>query len=160
MGRLIGLVLLASVSGTWILGCDDRGDDDDTTATDDDDTGSGGDDDDDADDDSGDDDQPTWDFGDYAADVVVVNLGANDIYGANENAVRQRYVTLLDLLRTAHPGTPIVVFNGWGWDSDEPADYTAEVVAAYGDPDVSVATFPWVFEQWHGCEYDHGGMAR
>ncbi len=28
------------------------------------------------------------------------------------------------------------------------------------DPDMSYAIFPWLFEQWHGCEYDHGGMAQ
>ncbi|MEC7241624.1 MAG: hypothetical protein VXW32_10335, partial [Myxococcota bacterium] len=60
----------------------------------------------------------------------------------------------------AHPDAHSVVFNGWGWDWDEPADYTTDVVQDYGDPNVSVAKFPWVFEQWHGAEYDHGGMAR
>ncbi len=103
---------------------------------------------------------PTWDHAVHPADVVVMNLGANDINGADEATIRQRYVTMLDLLRAAQPEAHIVVYNGWGWDYDEPADYTAEVVDAYGDPDVSVAVFPWVFEQWHGCEYDHGGMAR
>ena len=52
-----------------------------------------------------------------------------------------------------------MIFNGWGWSHNETANYTAEVVAEYGDPNVSVATFPWVFEQWHGCETDHAGMA-
>jgi len=66
---------------------------------------------------------------------------------------------MLDLLREAHPDVPIVVYNGWGWDHDEPADYTAGVVADYSDDNVSIATFPWVFEQWHGCESDHAGMA-
>ena len=89
-----------------------------------------------------------------------MNLGANDIYGATEMMVRRRYVEMLDLLRAAHPAAHIVVFNGWGWDFDEPADYTEEVVESYGDSNVSVATFPWVFEQWHGCETDHAGMAR
>ncbi|MDP7110653.1 MAG: GDSL-type esterase/lipase family protein, partial [Myxococcota bacterium] len=106
------------------------------------------------------DSQPSWDFATFPADAVVMNLGANDIYGASESTIRQRYVAMLDRLRAAHPDARIVVFNGWGWDADEPADYTADVVAEYGDPGVSAATFPWVFEQWHGCEYDHGGMAR
>jgi len=101
----------------------------------------------------------SWDFDRYTPDVIVVNLGANDIDNAGEAAIRQRYVTLLDLLRTAHPDVHIVIFNGWGWSHNETANYTAEVVAEYGDPNVSVATFPWVFEQWHGCETDHAGMA-
>jgi len=100
-----------------------------------------------------------WDFAAYTPDVVVMNLGANDIYGASEETIRGRYVAMLDLLRAAHPAAHIVVYNGWGWDFDETADYTAEVVADYGDPNVSVAIFPWVFEQWHGCETDHAGMA-
>jgi hypothetical protein len=25
---------------------------------------------------------------------------------------------------------------------------------------MSWAVFPWIFEQWHGCEYDHAGMAQ
>ena len=94
------------------------------------------------------DNTPTWDFSKYVPDVVVMNLGANDIYWGSERAIRGRYVEMLDLLREAHPDAHIVVFNGWGWDFDEPADYTAEVVAEYGDPNVSVATFPRVFE--HG----------
>ena len=106
------------------------------------------------------DSEPSWDFARYVPDVVVMNLGANDINSAGEMLIRRRYVDMLDRLRQAHPDAHIVVFNGWGWDFDEPADYTAEVVADYGDSNVSVATFPWVFEQWHGAEYDHGGMAR
>ena len=106
------------------------------------------------------DSSPTWDFSRFIPDVVVMNLGANDINWASENTIRGRYVTMLDRLRAAHPDAHIVVFNGWGWDVNEPANYTADVVATYGDPNVSVATFPWVFEQWHGAEYDHGGMAR
>lgn len=106
------------------------------------------------------DSQPSWDFSRYVPDVVVMNLGANDINGAGEPVIRKRYVDMLDRLRAAHPDAHIVVYNGWGWDFDEPADYTADVVAEYDDSNVSVATFPWVFEQWHGAEYDHGGMAR
>ncbi|HCH65445.1 MAG: hypothetical protein CL927_05025 [Deltaproteobacteria bacterium] len=104
--------------------------------------------------------EPSWDFERYVPDVVVMNLGANDINWASESVIRDRYVVMLDRLRAAHPNAHIVVFNGFGWDFDEPADYTPNVVASYGDPNVSVALFPWVFEQWHGCETDHAGMAR
>lgn len=99
-----------------------------------------------------------WDPMAYVPDAVVVNLGANDIWRSEEQ-VRASYHDLLDALRAYHPAAHIVVFNGWGWDADEPADYTAEVVAERADPNLSVATFPWLFEQWHGCQYDHGGMA-
>ena len=102
----------------------------------------------------------TWDFARYPADVVVVDLGSNDVYEVPPAEVRRRYVRLLDLLRAAHPATHIVLFNSYGWSRIEPADYSAEVVAGYGDANVSAAFFPWLFERWHGCESDQGGMAR
>ena len=99
-----------------------------------------------------------YDFTRFPADLVVVNLGANDVWRP-EQQIRRDYEDLLDDLRIAHPDAHIVLFNGYGWDYDETANYTHEVAADYGDPDLSVAIFPWVFEQWHGCEYDHAGMA-
>lgn len=102
----------------------------------------------------------TWDFARYPADVVVVDLGSNDVYEVRPAEVRRRYARLLDLLRAAHPEAHIVLFNSYGWGRIEPADYSARVVEEYGDPNVSAAFFPWLFERWHGCESDHGGMAR
>ena len=102
----------------------------------------------------------TWDFARYPADVVVVDLGSNDVYEVPPAEVRRRYVRLLDLLRAAHPQAHIALFNSYGWGKNEPADYSADVVAGHGDPNVSAAFFPWLFERWHGCESDHGGMAR
>ncbi|MFT5686365.1 MAG: hypothetical protein ACI8RZ_007321, partial [Myxococcota bacterium] len=99
-----------------------------------------------------------WDFTQFPADAVIINLGANDV-GKPEGVIRADYATLLDDVRTHHPDAHIVLFNGWGWDADEPANYTDAVAADYGDDNLSVATFPWLFEQWHGSEYDHGGMA-
>ncbi|MFT4628529.1 MAG: hypothetical protein ACI8PZ_007224 [Myxococcota bacterium] len=102
---------------------------------------------------------PTWDFARFVPEAIVVNLGANDV-GRPVDAIRDSYVALFDALREAHgPDPHIVVFNAWGWDANEPANYTDLVVAEYADPNMSVATFPWVFEQWHGCETDHAGMA-
>ena len=106
--------------------------------------------------------KPLWNFDDFSADVVVVNLGANDV-GSPKNKIKANYHALLDDLRTSHPGAHIVLFNGWGWDYDEPANYTWEVIDerhSRGDTNTSYAIFPWVFEQWHGCEYDHSGMAQ
>jgi hypothetical protein len=104
------------------------------------------------------DEDPQWDFARFPAEVVIVNIGANDL-PSSEITIKGRYHDLLDDLRVAHPDAHIVLYNGWGWDYDEPANYTDEVVAARGDDNLSVAIFPWVFEQWHGCEYDHAGMA-
>jgi lysophospholipase L1-like esterase len=101
---------------------------------------------------------PDWDFNDFPADVVVVNIGANDL-GAPKGTIKNRYHALLDDLRIAHPTSKIVLFNAYGWDANEPANYTHEVVAERSDPDLSSAIFPWVFEQFHGCETDHAGMS-
>jgi len=102
---------------------------------------------------------PGWDFNLFPADVVVVNIGANDIFGGSKTTIKNRYHNLLDDLVADHPTSKIVLYNATGWDFDEPANYTHEVVAERADPDLSVATFPWLFEQFHGCETDHAGMA-
>jgi lysophospholipase L1-like esterase len=101
---------------------------------------------------------PAWDFNQFPADVVVVNIGANDL-GAPKNTIKSRYHALLDDLVVSHPSTPIVLYNAYGWDFDEPANYTHEVAAERADPNITSAVFPWVFEQFHGCETDHSGMA-
>jgi hypothetical protein len=102
---------------------------------------------------------PTWDFPSCPVDVVVVNIGANDWWrSAAQN--KTRYKNLLDDLRLDHPLAHIVLYNAYGWDFTEPANYTDEVIAEYGDANTSWAVFPWVFEQYHGCQTDHAGMAQ
>ena len=100
-----------------------------------------------------------WDHARFPADVVVANIGANDVNRPKE-AVKADYHAFLDDLRAVHPQAHVVLFNAWGWDFDEPANYTDEVIAERGDPNMSSAIFPWVFEQFHGCQYDQGGMAQ
>ena len=102
---------------------------------------------------------PQWDFADFQADLVVANIGANDV-GRPKKRIKSQYHDLLDNLRLAYPNAHIMLYNAWGWDYDEPANYIHEVIAERGDPNMSSATFPWIFEQWHGCEYDHAGMAQ
>ncbi len=106
-----------------------------------------------------DDPAPSWDFTEFPADVVVVDLGSNDIFEVGKAQVKQRYVALLDRLRAAHSDAHIVLFCSRGWSKREPANYAGDVVARYGDRNVSFATFPWLFERYHGCEYDHAGAA-
>jgi lysophospholipase L1-like esterase len=101
---------------------------------------------------------PAWDFNQYPADAVVVNLGANDV-GRPKNVIKNDYHQFLDDLRALHPSAHILLFNAWGWDDNEPANFTHEVITERSDPNMSFAIFPWLFEQWHGCEYDHAGMA-
>lgn len=103
---------------------------------------------------------PSYDFAEFVADAVIVDLGSNDIYEVGKTKVKRRFVDLLDLLRVVHPDAHLVLFCSRGWSKREPANYNDEVVASYGDPNVSAATFPWFFEQWHGCEYDHAGAAE
>ena len=103
---------------------------------------------------------PTWDFDAFPPDLVVINLGANNLPGSESN-IRSDYHAFLDDLRIAHgDNVHIMLYNAWGWDYDEPANYINEVIAERGDANMSSATFPWIFEQWHGCEYDHAGMAQ
>lgn len=102
---------------------------------------------------------PSWDFSINPADVVVVNIGANDAWSPKDQN-KTGYHALLDDLREVHPDAHIVLFNAYGWDANEPANYTQEVVAERGDSKLSAALFPWVFEQYHGCQTDHSGMAH
>jgi len=101
---------------------------------------------------------PKWDFSRYTPDVVVVNLGANDIW-KSVSRIKSDYHKFLDDLRQVHPSAHIMLFNGYGWDYNETAGYIEDVISSRNDPNMSWAVFPWVFEQWHGCETDHAGMA-
>ncbi|MBU8870206.1 MAG: T9SS type A sorting domain-containing protein [Gemmatimonadales bacterium] len=103
-------------------------------------------------------DTPIWDFSQFPADVVVVNAGANDV-GRPIHKIKEDYHAFLDDLRTTHPGAHIMLYNSWGWSYGEPANFIHEVIAERNDSNMSWAVFPWIFEQWHGCEYDHAGMA-
>jgi lysophospholipase L1-like esterase len=102
---------------------------------------------------------PRWSFDRFVADVVVVNIGANDV-GVPKDNIKRGYHDLLDDLRSSHPTSHIMLYNAYGWDFDEPANYIHEVIAERADPDMSSAVFPWLFEQFHGCETDHAGMAQ
>lgn len=100
---------------------------------------------------------PPWDFSNFQADLVVVNIGAND--SGADHVRKNRYHALLDDLRAEQPTAHIMLYNAYGWSFNEPANFIHEVIAERGDPNMSSAVFPWVFAQFHGCEYDHGGMA-
>jgi len=102
---------------------------------------------------------PAWNFASYPVDIVVVNVGANDAFWP-EGVNKPKYHSLLDDLRAAHPLAHIMLYNSYGWDSNEPANYISEVIATHGDPNMSWAVFPWVFEQYHGCQTEHAGMAQ
>lgn len=102
---------------------------------------------------------PRWDFSRYSPDLVVMNLGANNV-GNSKSSIMAAYHTFLDDLRAVHPNAHIMLYNAWGWDYNETANYIDEVITARNDPNMSWAVFPWLFPLWHGCEADHGGMAE
>ncbi len=100
----------------------------------------------------------------FEPQVIVVNAGANDIFqvtGPDRKArIKRRYHAVIDRLRTVYGPTPhIVLYNAYGWDLNEPAGYTQEVVAEAGDR-LSAVHYPWIWEQFHGAMAEHGGQAR
>jgi hypothetical protein len=104
---------------------------------------------------------PQWDFSLYTPDIVIMELGANDVVaGTSQEDIVDDYNAFLDDLRATYPDAHICLLNGYGWDFNETANYTADVVAARGDLNMSYVHHPWVFGQWHGCENEHAGMAR
>ena len=100
----------------------------------------------------------------FVPDVVVINAGANDIYRVDksrqEAEVKARFKAVIKALRDVHGDAPhIILFNAYGWDENEPANYSAEVVDEIGG-NLSVCHFPWMWEKWHGSMVEHAGQAR
>ena len=100
----------------------------------------------------------------FEPNVVVVNAGANDINdvtGSNQKEViKERYTKVIQELRSFYGTTPhIILLNAYGWDVNEPANYTRELVNEV-DGNMSVLLFPWNWEQWHGSMVEHAGQAR
>jgi hypothetical protein len=91
--------------------------------------------------------------------IIVINAGANDIWN-NKSVIKNRYKNVVADLRSVYGDNPqIILFNSYGWDINEPANYTQEVVDELGDPNLSMCLFPWLWEQWHGSQWDHSGEA-
>ncbi len=94
--------------------------------------------------------------------VIVINAGANDV-GAGKTTIKDRYKACITDLRSVYGAGPhIVLFNSYGWDPDEPANYSHEVISelAPGDTNISVCLFPWMWEKWHGSMIEHAGEAN
>lgn len=102
---------------------------------------------------------------DFIPNVIVINAGANDIYQISssnkESTMKARYKAVVDKARDIYGNVPhIVLYNGYGWDKDEPANYTKDLEHELGDSNLSVLHYPWTWEQWHGSMVEHGGQAR
>jgi hypothetical protein len=91
--------------------------------------------------------------------IIVVNAGANDL-GASKEVIKNRYKAVIADLRGVYGDTPhIVLFNAYGWDVNEPANYIQEVVDEVGG-NLSACRYSWIWEKWHGCQWDHSGEAH
>ena len=101
----------------------------------------------------------------FGPDVIVINAGANDIYKANErpleDAIIKRFVKVVEELRRVYGENPhIVLYNAYGWNTNEPANYTKKLPRILANINLSVLHYPWTWEQWHGAMAEHGGQAR
>jgi lysophospholipase L1-like esterase len=99
----------------------------------------------------------------FNPDVIIVNAGANDIYSASggnqKTIIKQRYELVIEELRQFYGSSPhIVLMNAYGWDINEPANYSFELLENLNN--VSVLLFPWCWEQWHGTMVEHAGQSR
>ncbi len=103
--------------------------------------------------------EPKFDFEEFHADVCVINIGANDIGRKRKQQIKADYKTLIAAIRKVRPNAHLVLMNAYGWDRNEPANYTDEIIREINDAKLSQLLFPWLFNEWHGCEYDHAGMA-
>ena len=108
---------------------------------------------------------PTWDFGNYSPDAVIINLGANDYYASRtENQIKNGWKNFItDDLRTVYPDAHVVLVNSYGWANNEPADYVADAVAelhSQGDTNVSSVLFPWLWGQTHAVTFEQAGFAN
>lgn len=94
----------------------------------------------------------------FKPDVIIVNAGANDL-GAGKEVIKSRFTEVVKDLRNVYGEKPnIVLMNAYGWDVNEPANYTQALVEELGGK-LSVLHFPWLWEQWHGSQWDHSGQA-
>ncbi|HIA48857.1 MAG TPA: hypothetical protein EYN96_13030 [Candidatus Hydrogenedentes bacterium] len=92
--------------------------------------------------------------------LIVMNAGANDINRSDKPTIIQRYKNVVTALRSVYGSKPhIVLMNSYGWDVNEPANYTPDVVKEIGG-NISVFLFPWLWEKWHGSQWDHSGQAH
>ncbi|MEK8033692.1 GDSL-type esterase/lipase family protein [Ideonella sp. DXS29W] len=106
-----------------------------------------------------------FDFSEYDADVVVINVGSNDSYdGDNRDGVMAGWHELItERIRPVHPHAHIVLADSYGWSFDEPANYLQDMVrrlAAEGDTNVSSLAWPWLWGQTHAVEEEHAGFAN
>ncbi len=97
-------------------------------------------------------------------DVIVINAGANDISRTpkenKKDIVIERFKTVVAAMRAMYGDQAhIILYNAYGWDREEPANYTRKIGAAIGG-NLSVLLYPWSWEKWHGSMVEQAGQAR
>jgi lysophospholipase L1-like esterase len=95
----------------------------------------------------------------FDPDIIVVNAGANDV-GRSQTQIENRYRTVVSELRNVYGNEPhIVLMNAYGWNPNEPANYSSLLVDEIGG-NLSYLYFPWLFEQFHGSQWEHAGQVQ
>ncbi|MET0406557.1 MAG: AbfB domain-containing protein [Cystobacter sp.] len=89
---------------------------------------------------------PAWDFSQYPADAVVINLGTNDQnHGVSDAAFQSTYVTFLQNVRARHPNAFIFVLRPFGGFKAAPTEAAANARISAGDTKLFyVDTTGWV----------------
>ena len=107
-----------------------------------------------------------WDFADWPADIVVVNLGQNDYWLGVRGEIVRAYVGFLADVRAAHPDAEIFLALG-SMDATAPGSpmpaYVEAAVEARrdaGDTDVHAVIFAYNGWGGHPVADDHAAMAE
>jgi lysophospholipase L1-like esterase len=97
----------------------------------------------------------SWGFSQYTPDLVVVNLGSNDLFsGVGEEEFVDGYVALLGQIRGVNPDAAILAVSWQGF-----GDLVQTAVAQSGDPDVHLAEFAYANATGDGCD-QHPDLAE
>lgn len=94
-----------------------------------------------------------WDFTEFQAEAVVVNLGTNDFSAPIAQAdFVGAYVDLLKEVRAAYPGAMIfcVTWAHWGAEKE---GWVQDAMSASGDPDLRHVAFSIDPADGYGCDY-------
>jgi len=94
----------------------------------------------------------TWDFGHYPADVVVINLGTNDISAELEHDdFIEAYVSLLERARRLHPRALLVAIRWEHWGTSK-QHLVSDAVKRFSDDRLLEIQFNIERDEGMGCD--------